>query len=179
MESNLPKAAQPRGRDRAGSSPRVLALAKVLTPGELLWGGGRGVRLPPPLPGTHWERLDPYGGTRLCLGTHSVGVSPGSRNTILPPLSPQTASLHFYPLSATGQGAAVGCQWRREPSRGDLCATPLDGGRGAWLRAWPVFLAVWPGRVSSPGGTSVFPSDNGPRHPLEAVHHRASADSVQ
>lgn len=105
----------------------------------------RGVRPPPPLPGVCWERLASGSGTRLRPGTSSVGVSPGSRNTVLPPLSPQTALLRLHPLSATGRGGRGGCQWQREPSQGKLCATPVDGGRGAWLRAWPVFLAVWLG----------------------------------
>lgn len=91
--------------ETAGPSPRVLALAKVLTSRELILGGGRDVRLLPPLAGFCWERLDSYRGTGLHPGTDSVGVSPGSRNMVLPPPSPQTASLRFHPLGATGRGA--------------------------------------------------------------------------
>ena len=67
----LPKTAQPCGTDRAGSGPRVLALAKVLTSGELLWGRGAGSVQPAVLAST------PAWSTAPTLGGPGVSALPG------------------------------------------------------------------------------------------------------
>lgn len=120
-------------------------------------GGGRDVLLPPQGSAGRGLTLQ---GTGLHPGPHSVGSQ--SREQKHGPPTPRVLRQHrCVSIPWAPRAGPEGVSGGVNPARMSSAATPWTEAEGPG-RAWPVFLAVWLGRVSSPAEPQSSHLSNGP-----------------